>query len=273
MFASDPHLHIGTSSWSSKDWRGVFYPPKTPPAAFIEYYASEYDTVEIDATFYRMPSGQQVDAWTRRTPEGFTFAVKTPRVITHEKVLVGADDDMRLFVDTITGLGGRLGPILLQFPYFNRQAFADRRIFFDRLGAFLRRLPKGLRVAVEVRNKAWVGPELLEVCQANGAALAWVSQAWMPEARAWLKLLPRVTAGFAYLRWLGDHKAIEAITETWDRLVIDRTEVLREWSEATRSLREAQLEVFGYFNNHFAGHAPGSVEEFRKLYPRAISKA
>ncbi len=270
MFASDPDLHVGTSSWSSKDWLGVFYPPKTPPEAFIEYYASKYDTVEIDATFYRMPTARQVDAWTRHTPEEFTFAVKTPRVITHEKTLVDAEDDMLFFLETIAGLGKRLGPILLQFPYFNKQAFADKRIFFDRLNEFLNRLPKDKPIAVEVRNKAFVGPALLEVCQSNGAALAWVFQAWMPGADAWLKLLPRLTVDFAYLRLLGDHKAIEELAVTWDKLVIDRTDVLREWAGLTASLREAQIKVFGYFNNHFVGHAPGSVEQFRNLYPRVF---
>ena len=93
MFAGDSNLHIGTSSWSSKDWVGPFYPTGTRPEHFIEYYATVYDAVEIDATFYRMPTVRNVDAWRRRTPSGFTFAVKTPRIITHEKCLIDAEDE------------------------------------------------------------------------------------------------------------------------------------------------------------------------------------
>lgn len=93
MFAGDSEMKIGTSSWSSKDWVGPFYPLGTRPERFIEYYASVYDAVEIDATFYRMPTLRNINAWRSRTPPEFVFAVKVPRIITHDKCLVDAGDD------------------------------------------------------------------------------------------------------------------------------------------------------------------------------------
>ncbi len=128
MFESDLAMRIGTSSWSSKDWSGVFYPENLKSAEFIGHYASVYDAVEIDASFYRMPTLTNVRAWRDRTPEGFLFAAKTPRIITHDKQLVNASEDMFEFVSIMSELGPKLGPLLLQFPYFNRKAFASPEI-------------------------------------------------------------------------------------------------------------------------------------------------
>lgn len=265
MFARDPELRIGTSSWSSKDWVGPFYPPGTRPERFIEHYATRFDTVEIDATFYRMPTSRNVSAWRSRTPDGFRFAVKTPRSITHDKVLVDADDEMRIFLDIIAGLGERLGPILLQFPYFNKKAFACPAPFLDRLDTFLAKLPKELPFAVEVRNKPWVSPALA-LCKQHRVALAFIEQAWMPKAHEWGKRLDELPTSFAYVRWLGDHKAIEELTSTWNKLVIDKTDILKSWAGVIRGIREKNVKVFGFFNNHFAGYGPGSIEMFEEIY-------
>lgn len=266
MFGGDPDIRIGTSSWSSKDWVGPFYPRGTRPEQFIAYYSGIYDTVEIDATFYRLPTKANVRAWRERTPDGFRFAVKTPRSITHEKILVDADDEMRLFLDTINDLGDRLGPVLLQFPYFNKGKFSKREQFFERLDAFLEGLPGEFDYVVELRNRAWIRRELVELCNARNVALAWVEQAWMPSAGEWPKLAAGLESRFAYIRWLGDHQAIEQLTKKWDQPVIDKSDVLRAWIEVLRELRRRQIAIYGYFNNHFAGHAPSSVELFRELF-------
>lgn len=268
MFAGDEQLRIGTSSWSSKDWVGPFYPQGLAPARFVEHYATVYDTVEIDATFYRMPTPTNIAAWVSRTPDNFLFAVKTPRLITHEKILLDADDDMSHFLEVTAGLGNRLGPILLQFPYFNRQVFQGPKQFFDRLDSFLAKLPSEYRFAVETRNKNWLGAEFSELCRKHNVALAWTEQAWMPKASQWWKMSQGPTADFAYIRWLGDHREIEKITKTWGETVVDRESALSDWVEVVGTLRSHQVAVFGYFNNHFAGHAPASVELFRQLYEK-----
>ena len=266
MFQGDAGLRIGTSSWSERDWVGVFYPKGTPPAKYIQHYSTVYDTVEIDATFYRMPSESMVDAWRDRTPDGFQFAAKVPRIVTHEKVLEGALGDMILFVETMQRLGDKLGPLLLQFPYFNKKAFPGPEPFFDRLERFLELLPPGPRYAVELRNKAWVVPLAHEICARHGAALAWVEQAWMPSARDWPKRLGGPSADFAYVRFLGDHKEIEKVTDRWDRLVLDPAPSLANWVPVMRDLRTAGVDVYGFFNNHFAGHAPATIDIFTKLW-------
>jgi uncharacterized protein YecE (DUF72 family) len=264
VFVGDRQLRIGTSSWSSKDWVGPFYPPGTRPEHFIEHYSSVYDTVELDATFYRVPTRAQVRAWRHRTPDGFQFAVKTPRTITHEKVLQDAEGDMSEFVDVVSELGDRLGPILLQFPYFNRKTFASAEPFWERLDGFLERLPSGPRYAVEVRNRAWVGREAQAICSRHAVALAWVEQAWMPPARKWPELTGGPSTDFSYIRWLGDHKAIEKITKSWKETVLDRSPIISDWADVLNEVRHRVRIIYGFFNNHFAGHAPASVEELRK---------
>ena len=116
MFAGDDKLRIGTSSWSSRDWVGPFYPQGMKPVEFIAHYASVYDTVEIDATFYRMPTTANIEAWVRRTPPEFVFAVKTPRVITHEKILLDVDDDVSHFWRRSPGLEAGWDPSSCSFP-------------------------------------------------------------------------------------------------------------------------------------------------------------
>ena len=103
-------LRIGTSSWSAPSWQPVFYPEGMAPAGFLGHYATRFDTVEIDATFYRIPSARLVDGWRERTPEGFLFAAKVPQVVTHEKLLEDCGDEMDAFLKVMDRLGDRLGP-------------------------------------------------------------------------------------------------------------------------------------------------------------------
>jgi len=266
LFDQDSGLYIGTSSWSEKSWQGVFYPEGLAPREFIRHYSTVYDSVEIDATFYAIPTRSTVEGWRERTPPGFQFAAKVPRVITHDKVLVDAQEEMELFVETMQGLGDRLGPLLLQFPYFNRKAFSSPEPFFDRLDQFLARVPVGPRYVVEVRNRHWVGPRLEQLLRRHGVSLAWVDQAWMPEPEDWPRLLDGPGAGPGYFRFLGDHKQMDQLTEKWDRQVVDRRDRLARWVPLMRTFREAGVDVFGFFNNHYAGHAPATVEDFRSLW-------
>ena len=155
-------LRIGTSSWSAPSWQGVFYPAGTQPVDYITHYAREFDTVEIDTTFYRIPSARMVDGWRERTPERFTFAAKMPQVITHEKFLEDCDQETDAFIKVMERLGDRLGPLLLQFRYFRKAEFPDADPFIDRLERYLPKLPAGRKFVVEVRNKHFV-PVLLLV--------------------------------------------------------------------------------------------------------------
>ena len=141
------NLHLGTLGWSYSFWKGKFYPDKTASKDFLAYYASRYDTVEVDSTFYRIPTQQAVTNWKNQTPADFKFSLKFPGVITHVKMLKNCERETNLFLERTSILGEKLGPLLLQFPpNFGVEHLPD-------LADFLQRLPRQNRYVVEVRNK------------------------------------------------------------------------------------------------------------------------
>ena len=259
-------IRLGTSSWTGEGWVGSFYPAASKPQDFLPLYAERFDTVEIDSTFYRIPAAETVRQWRERTPEGFVFAAKVPQVITHEKILVDADEDLATFLNVMDLLGDKLGPLLLQFPYFNKQKFAGLGAFLERLEPFLERLPKYRRWVVEVRNRHWLSEKLYAVLRRHGVALALVDHAWMPRPAELLKTGDPLTAGFAFVRWIGDRKGIEEQTKVWDRTLIDRTADLQEWIKVLRDVGRRVDIMFAYANNHYGGFAPDTVELFRSLW-------
>src|ERR1700680_2220177 len=144
-----PIIRLGTSAFTAAGWEGSFYPEGMEPADYLSYYAKHFNSVDLDNTFYRAPSKTTVEGWARKTPEGFVFAAKVPQVITHEKVLVDCDAEFEQFVETMGWLGEKLGPMVLQFPFFDRGVFKTQSDFLDRLIPFLKRLPQGYKFAVE----------------------------------------------------------------------------------------------------------------------------
>ncbi len=273
MGPGDSRLRIGASSWSAPSWEGVFYPPGAPPSDYLAHYASRFDTVEVDATFYRIPDERMVDAWRERTPPGFVFAAKFPQVITNEKLLEGCAQECLAFVRVMDRLGDKLGPLLLQFRYFRKEEFPDPNPFIDRLERFLPSLPRDRRYAVEVRNKTFVTARLLDVLRLNRAALALIDHPWFFGVDQVMKKGDVLTADFAYIRWLGDRKGIEARTTRWDRMIVDRRRDLRRWIPALRGLLGRGTTIYGYFDNHYAGYAVGSIELFREMWQEASSSA
>lgn len=263
-----PNLHLGASSWSCEDWVGVFYPQGTAPGDFISEYAKSFDTVEVDATFYRSPSPAMVKNWHRRTPPGFIFAAKVPRTITHDKVMQDCDAELKEFLSAMDLLGEKLGPLLLQFPYFNKQAFARGEDFLARLEPFLKKLPSGYSFALETRNKNWINQRFLDVLRARKVALALIDHPWMTPAQQLMAKLDVVTADFAYIRWLGDRKGIEEKTQHWDRIIVNREREMESWVPTIDKLLERRLRVYAYFNNHYAGYAPGSIALFLDVWKR-----
>ncbi len=262
-------LRLGTCSWTAKGWEATFYGHDTRPAEYLSAYARRYTTVEIDATFYGTPKRDTVARWRDQTPEGFVFAVKAPKTVTHEKCLEGCAADMEAYLGTMALLAGRLGPVLLQFPYFAKARGVHVQEFLDRLGPFLETLPRGEpRFAVEVRNKTWLRPALFDLLRAHGVALALIDHPWMPRPDALFRHDGVVTADFVYIRWLGDRKGIEKLTTIWGEPVIDRARDLEEWIPPIKTLLDRKVQVFGYVNNHYSGHAPHDLELLlRELNP------
>jgi uncharacterized protein YecE (DUF72 family) len=260
------NLYVGTSSWSSTDWVGPFYPANLKPSEFISAYARRFRAVEIDSTYYSIPARSVVAGWKEKTPPGFIFAAKFPSVITHEKVLKDCQAETTAFLDTMELLGDRLGPLLLQFPYFNRNAFTSREPFDKLLRPFLKSLPKGFQFALEIRNKNWISWDFLELLREHQVAFALVAQAWMPRIDTLAKALDLVTADFCYARFIGDRKGIENKTKKWDRLIEDKSAEMRLWADELKTIVAKGVRTYAFFNNHYAGFAPGSVKLFEDLW-------
>lgn len=158
-------VRIGCSGWMYDDWRGRLYPASEPKRRWLELYAARFDTVEVNATFYRLQHREAVDAWVRQTPEGFTFAVKASRYLTHVKRLANIDEGIKRFYEPLEPLlrAGRLGPVLWQLPEsFHRDD--------ARLHAWLERLPPGLHT-IELRHPSWFVPEVMDALRSSGVAL------------------------------------------------------------------------------------------------------
>jgi len=271
-------VRFGTSSFSSKDWVGPFYPPGTPPGDFLSTYATRFDAVEVDATYYAIPTRRMVAGWEAKTPSGFLFAAKFPRTIVHGGDQARPDarrvldpdstyEERDRFLDVMSALGPKLGALLLQFPYFNRAAFPSPGPFLERLDVFLRDLPRGdWTLGVEVRNRGWVTPDLRAVLERHQAALVLVDQAWMPHGDEVARRMDPVVGGRAYVRLLGDRERIEALTRTWDREVIDPGERLERWARLLAAFLTRDVTTLVFVNNHYAGHAPTTTRRLRALF-------
>jgi uncharacterized protein YecE (DUF72 family) len=261
-------LYIGTSSWSFDNWRGTIYPAEAKSPDFLSFYAQRFAAVEIDMTFYRIPTPAMVEAWYHKTPAHFRFAAKVPQLITHEKALRDCRAELRQFTEVMGLLGEKLGPLLFQFPYFPKRDFSRPQAFLDRLEAVLEQLPQGPRFAVEIRNRWWITPRLLDLLRTHRVAFALTDHPWMPPIQELIRQHDVVTADFSYIRWLGDRQAIETITHTWDRLVVDRRQDTEMWVAVIRQLLARHLAVYGFYNNHYAGHSPSSIALFYDIWNR-----
>ncbi|MGF1471556.1 MAG: DUF72 domain-containing protein [Rubrobacteraceae bacterium] len=245
----EPGLYLGTSGWSYADWEGTVYSRGLPAGSRLAEYANRYATVEIDSTFYGTPRRATVRKWREIVPEGFLFAAKFPREITHERTLANAGKATEDFVRAMEDLGDRLGPLLVQLP----PSFTVEGM--EVLERFLEALPDGLRYAVEVRHRSWVRSDLPALLREHGVALTLVDYPRMPRMEA-------ATADFSYIRWLGDRREFPA-DHTMPKK--DRAEDLRWWSGvADRFLSEGRT-VFAYANNHYQNHSPSTLEQFLEV--------
>ena len=246
---SSPAIHIGTQGWSYPDWVGTFYPPGAKQEHYLPFYAEVFDTVELDTTFYHPPKPSVVRSWARHTPEGFRFSAKVPEAITHTARLAGLGDQMQEFARALEPLGERRGPLLVQLPAeFQRDPGT-----VGLLDRFLAATPAGIRIAVEFRDRSWHRPETFALLRARRAALAWTEWRDLPR-------MTEVTADFLYLRWLGDRRAVER----FDRVQIDRRDSFEAWGRDLERALPQVREVYGYFNNHWAGHSPASANEMKR---------
>lgn len=277
----DDIVWFGSSSFSDKDWVGPFYPSGTKPADFLSYYATHYRTVEIDATYYAVPSRNTVRGWYDKVPEGFLFAAKFPKDIVHCGEGPKPDGDKILdpeatypvrdaFLEAMHLLGGKAGPLLIQFPYLAKDVFPSTDAFLERLDRFLEDLPRDFEFAVEIRNRAWLKKPFVDLLRRHKVALTLVDQAWMPMGDELAETLDPLTVEWGYIRLLGDRKEIEEITTSWDKEVIDRSDRIERWATFLAEQRGRAERLLVYSNNHYAGHSPATIQRLRKAYAEAI---
>jgi uncharacterized protein YecE (DUF72 family) len=250
----------------------------------IAVYAQKLPTVEIDATWHRMPTRTMVNAWKSRTPDGFVFSAKVPRVISHDKYLEDCEPELDQFLSVMSPLGEKLGPLLLQFPYVAKrkdaQEYATGSDFIARLAKFAQLLPRDFKWAVEIRNAKWIRPELLELLSSHEISLVFIDYYTMDPLPKLAHREEVFTADFAYIRFLGNHREMDRLVKKaqqegsrrtdWGSLIEDRTEQMKLWIPPVKKLVEKQVPTYVYFNNHYAGYAPGSVELFSKLYNESL---
>ena len=238
-------VRIGTSGWQYRDWRGPFYPPGLAQGRWLEHYATAFDTVESNNAFYRLPERRTFEAWAARTPDDFTMALKASRYLTHIRRLRDPEEAVDRLVERASGLGSKLGPVLVQLPPGFR---ADA----GRLDRTLARFPSGWRVAVEVRDPSWDHEEVRAVLERHDAALC------LADRRGPLRPLWRTTS-WTYLRF---HEG----TATPRPCYGDRA--LATWARRLCETWGPDAPVWVYFNNDPRACAPANAITFARACER-----
>lgn len=221
---------IGTSGWQYRHWRETFYPRGLAQNGWLDYYADRFATVESNAAFYRLPERHTFEAWAERTPDDFVWAVKVSRFLTHIKRLAEPAEPVERFVDRASGLGHKLGPVLIQLP-------PQLRRDDERLDETLQRFPASMRVAVEFRHNSWWHDDVRRILERHRAALCWADRAG-PRSPLWM------TADWVYLRF---HHGRASPRSCYGR------QALATWAARLAGNVAAKTDAFVYFNND--GHA------------------
>jgi uncharacterized protein YecE (DUF72 family) len=235
-------FHIGTSGWHYDHWRGPFYPEDLAKRDFLQYYMERFHTVEINNTFYQLPKEETFIAWRDTVPEGFIFAVKGSRYITHMKKLKDPKDSLATLLGRVKALGEKLGPVLFQLP-------PKWHINVGRLRDFLAALPKDHRYAFEFRDPSWYEPEVYEALSKHGAAFCIYELGG--------HLSPKeVTADFVYIRLHGPGDAYRGQYEQ---------RALAGWAGAVSAWARQGKRVFCYFDNDEAGYAAQDAMRLQQM--------
>lgn len=234
-------LRVGTSGWHYPHWKGAFYPVGLKTDAWLSFYAERFDSVEINNSFYRLPSREIFSSWARSVPGHFIFAVKASRYITHRKKLKDPEEPLQRLMKSVAGLENKLGPILFQLPpRWNSNP--------ERLRQFVKALSPGHRYAFEFRDPSWFSDEVYGIlhegncafCVASSRNLPWVGQ---------------VTADFSFMRFHGGKLSGGKYS----------LGELKEAADFASGLLSEGKDVYAYFNNDPYGYAVQNAGDFREL--------
>jgi uncharacterized protein YecE (DUF72 family) len=234
------NARIGCSGWQYKHWRNDFYPAGLPQTRWFDYYASQFDTVEINNTFYRLPEKHTFVEWEKRAPEGFLYAVKASRFLTHMKKLKDPVEPLGRLFSRARALGRTFGPVLYQLP-------PNWAVDIPRLAEFLRNLPRRRRHAIEFRDPSWYCDEVYALLIRYGVALCLHDMAGSATGRI-------AIGPFVYVRFHGPRK--------YNGRYDDR--VIEEWAAWIAAQISDGRPAFAYFNNDIGGHAPRDAARLRQ---------
>ncbi len=239
-------VRIGCSGWQYRHWRGNFYPADLPQSRWFESYASRFDTVELNNSFYRLPEKATFARWRDAAPPGFLFAVKANRYLTHMKKLKDPAEALGRMFGNVRALGRRLGPVLYQLPpHWGRDE--------ERLERFLQLVPADVQQAVEFRDPSWYSDETFETLQRHGVALC------LHDMKG--SASPRLTVGpLIYVRFHGAGPRYGGRYPD---------SVLRDWADWLAAAGAGSLPLYAYFNNDVAGHAPRDAARFARFLEEA----
>lgn len=241
--ADEPEIRVGTSGWNYRHWRGVFYPEDLSQKQWFSHYATRFDTVEVNNTFYQLPEASTFEAWHEQAPARFVYTLKGNRYITHLKRLKVSQETVNRFLDRARVLKEHLGPILWQLPprwHKNLQ----------RLDRFLGLLPEDLIHVFEFRDEEWFADDVLELLDREGASFCTHDMVGLSVPRA-------ATGRVAYVRFHG------ASDQKYRGTYGD--EQLREWAEWLADRHGEGMGVYAYFNNDVEGHAPHDAARLREM--------
>jgi uncharacterized protein YecE (DUF72 family) len=246
-------FYIGTSGWSYSSWQGIFYPERLEQKWWLPYYSQVFEYVEINSTFYEIPSKNMVKLWNARTSPNFRFSAKFPRVITLEKKFHNCQKELELFYEAMEPLKGKLLTLLIQFPpslKFNEglEALRQYDFYFD----------DTYRYAVEVRNASWFSDLAYNFFKNNNICLVW-------NQLDIIQTPPVVTSDFVYIRFIGDRSIEERDFGTIQRNTLQE---MAMWADRLREIQKYERDVkIGMVaaNNHYAGFGPATSNAFREL--------
>jgi len=235
-------LRIGTSGWHYQHWRGPFYPERCSGSKMLEIYLSHFDTVEINNSFYRLPSVETFRCWREQTPRDFCFAVKASRFITHNKKLKNPENALENFLPRAEELGEKLGPVLFQLP-------PKWRVNIERLQEFLSVLPRRRRYAFEFREPTWLDECVYKVLRRFNAAFCIYELGGFSTPN-------EITANWTYVRLHGPGAKYQGSYST---------EQLSEWAERIRGWKKELEAIYVYFDNDQAAYSAQNGLELKRL--------
>ena len=240
-------LFVGTSGWNYSSWRGVLYPEDLPARQWLAYYARQFNSVELNYSFYRLPQRKTYENWLRQIPDGFELTVKVWRAISQAH-LAEVDDRWRTFVEPALVMGEKLGPFLLQLP----PSFKAAPERLERLDHFLKIAGRTsqARIAVEFRHSSCFAPEVFDLLRHHGAALVIANSSRYPSPE------PTATAPFVYFRFHGPREMFASSYTDAE---------LRQWSRHVRKFLEEGRDAYAYFNNDVEGYAVGNAHTLARM--------